>query len=233
MAAFRNGRFRVLVATDVAARGLDMVVELVVNNKPPMKGGKPGARGAPREDTETYVHRSGRTGRAGRKGICVTLCGPRDREYLQNIERTTGNSFEWLAAPNPRTLLKTAAATAATDAATVEGDLCTLFAESAGSLLEAKGGDALAAISAALALATGTTKMPPTRSLLSGAVGMVTMHATFRQEVQSAGFVWGALRRVLPEGATDDGELARGMRLTADLHGAIVDLSEKMLEDEA
>ena len=84
MAAFRAGRFRVLIATDVAARGLDMVVELVVQSKPPVK------RMSGREDTETYVHRSGRTGRAGRKGICVTLVGPRDKPALQNIERATG-----------------------------------------------------------------------------------------------------------------------------------------------
>ncbi len=49
-----------LVATDVAARGLDMIVDLVINTEPPTTA-------SGRVDTETYVHRSGRTGRAGRK----------------------------------------------------------------------------------------------------------------------------------------------------------------------
>ncbi|KAH8095234.1 helicase [Aureococcus anophagefferens] len=69
MAAFRAGQFKILVATDVAARGLDMVVELVVNNKPP-------ATRSGWADAETYVHRSGRTGRAGRKGTAVEDVAP-------------------------------------------------------------------------------------------------------------------------------------------------------------
>jgi ATP-dependent RNA helicase DDX21 len=65
LAAFKAGDFRVLVCTDVAARGLDLSVELVIQSKPPCKpNGK--------TDVETYVHRSGRTGRAGKTGICIT-----------------------------------------------------------------------------------------------------------------------------------------------------------------
>lgn len=65
LAAFKAGEFRVLVCTDVAARGLDLSVELVIQSKPPCKvNGK--------TDVETYVHRSGRTGRAGKTGICIT-----------------------------------------------------------------------------------------------------------------------------------------------------------------
>ena len=65
LAAFKAGEFRVLVCTDVAARGLDLSVELVIQAKPPCKvNGK--------TDVETYVHRSGRTGRAGKTGICIT-----------------------------------------------------------------------------------------------------------------------------------------------------------------
>ena len=65
LAAYKEGNFRVLVATDVAARGLDLSVELVIQAKPPIKmSGK--------ADVETYVHRSGRTGRAGKSGVCVT-----------------------------------------------------------------------------------------------------------------------------------------------------------------
>lgn len=132
MAAFRSGKFRVLVATDVAARGLDMIVELVVMNKPPMK------KMSGKEDTETYVHRAGRTGRAGRKGVCVTLFGPREKTAMLNIERAAKNHFEWKPAPDPRTLLKTTAATAATDAESVAADASAFFCEAAKDLLDAK-----------------------------------------------------------------------------------------------
>ena len=65
LSAYKNGNFRVLICTDVAARGLDLSVELVIQAKPPCRmNGK--------TDVETYVHRSGRTGRAGKAGVCVT-----------------------------------------------------------------------------------------------------------------------------------------------------------------
>jgi len=75
----RDGRMRVLVATDVAARGIDVPgINLVVNYD------------APRQ-AEDYVHRIGRTGRAGRAGIAVTFLGQADRHLVKNIERFTGN----------------------------------------------------------------------------------------------------------------------------------------------
>ncbi len=76
--AFRAGQVEVMVATDVAARGLDITdVALVVNfDMPP--------------DPEYYVHRIGRTGRLGRSGEAVTFVNPREMRELKLIERTTG-----------------------------------------------------------------------------------------------------------------------------------------------
>ncbi len=75
----RDGRMRVLVATDVAARGIDVPgINLVVNYD------------APRQAAD-YVHRIGRTGRAGRAGIAVTFLGRDDRHLVRQIERFTGN----------------------------------------------------------------------------------------------------------------------------------------------
>ena len=89
-----------------------MIVDLVVQNKPPeSRSGRP--------EVETYVHRSGRTGRAGRKGICVTLFSPKQRATLQTIGKETGNKFEWLGAPQPKAIMLTAAMTAVDDAANV------------------------------------------------------------------------------------------------------------------
>ncbi len=76
---FKAREFRILVATDVAARGLDIDgITLVVNYDAPM-------------DADDYVHRIGRTARAGRAGKAITLIsGPRDETRLQAIEKLTG-----------------------------------------------------------------------------------------------------------------------------------------------
>lgn len=72
---FKNGRMRVLVATDIAARGIDISsLPYVVNYDVP-------------ESPETYVHRIGRTGRAGNIGVALTLATPEDRSQLRDIEK--------------------------------------------------------------------------------------------------------------------------------------------------
>ncbi len=77
----RDGRTKVLVATDVAARGIDVAgISHVINFD------------APRQ-AEDYVHRIGRTGRAGRSGTAVTLLGHNDRHLLRSIERFTGQTI--------------------------------------------------------------------------------------------------------------------------------------------
>jgi len=74
----RDGRMRVLVATDVAARGIDVPgITHVINFD------------APRQ-AEDYVHRIGRTGRAGRAGVAVTLLGHSEKHLMRSIERYTG-----------------------------------------------------------------------------------------------------------------------------------------------
>ncbi len=75
---FRSGRHKVLVATDVAARGLDVDgITHVVNFDLPL-------------EPESYVHRIGRTGRAGATGVAIAFCDPNERGLLRAIERLTG-----------------------------------------------------------------------------------------------------------------------------------------------
>jgi superfamily II DNA/RNA helicase len=77
----RDGRMRVLVATDVAARGIDVPgISHVINFD------------APRQ-AEDYVHRIGRTGRAGRPGVAVTLLAHREKHLMRSIERYTGSAL--------------------------------------------------------------------------------------------------------------------------------------------
>jgi superfamily II DNA/RNA helicase len=79
---FRSGDLQFLVASDVAARGLDIPdVSHVFNYEPP-------------RSPDDYVHRIGRTGRAGRQGASFTLVGPGDKRSLEAIEKLTGNAIE-------------------------------------------------------------------------------------------------------------------------------------------
>ncbi|HEU5422610.1 MAG TPA: DEAD/DEAH box helicase [Nitrolancea sp.] len=87
MARFRSGQDDILVATDVAARGIDVEnVSHVINYDIP-------------GDPESYVHRIGRTGRAGRTGVAVTLVTPRERRMLRLIERATGQRIQQRGVP--------------------------------------------------------------------------------------------------------------------------------------
>ncbi len=88
MARLRSGTADLLIATDVAARGLDVdVLTHVVNYDLPS---------AP----ESYVHRIGRVGRAGREGVAITLAEPRQNRLLENIERTTGQRISIAKVPS-------------------------------------------------------------------------------------------------------------------------------------
>ncbi|QOR48571.1 DEAD/DEAH box helicase [Trueperella pecoris] len=85
----RHGTLDVLVATDVAARGLDVErIGLVVNFDVP-------------REVDTYVHRIGRTGRAGREGTALTFVTPKERSRLRRIEQITGATMEQVDLPTP------------------------------------------------------------------------------------------------------------------------------------
>ena len=89
MERFRAGHTQLLVATDVAARGLDIPdVSHIINYDLPL-------------DAESYVHRIGRTGRAGATGEALTLVTPRERRMLQSIERAIHRRLERLRLPTP------------------------------------------------------------------------------------------------------------------------------------
>jgi len=84
----KNGKLDILVATDVAARGLDVPrISHVVNYDIP-------------HDTESYIHRIGRTGRAGREGDAILFVAPREKRLLQAIERATKKPIDMMELPS-------------------------------------------------------------------------------------------------------------------------------------
>ena len=88
MNAFRDKTLQLLIATDVAARGIDVKeITHVINYELP-------------DDTEVYTHRSGRTGRAGSTGICMSIVHARETHKLRSIERLIQQPFHKLEVPN-------------------------------------------------------------------------------------------------------------------------------------
>lgn len=88
MDKFRNKTLQILVATDVAARGIDVNdITHVIHYQLP-------------EDVENYTHRSGRTARAGKKGVSIALTGPRDSRKVKSIERIIKSKFNAVKVPS-------------------------------------------------------------------------------------------------------------------------------------
>lgn len=89
---FKGGKLDILIATDVAARGLDVDrVSHVINYDIP-------------QDTESYIHRIGRTGRAGRSGDAILFVSPREHNLLRAIERATKQPIERMDMPTSDTI---------------------------------------------------------------------------------------------------------------------------------
>jgi len=87
LSGFKTGKYRVLVATDIAARGIDVKeIELVVNFDMP-------------DDLENYVHRIGRTGRAGHTGKAISFAGRDEKSSIRNIERLIRKTLPILEVP--------------------------------------------------------------------------------------------------------------------------------------
>lgn len=151
-----DGKFNLLIATNVCARGVDIPeVDLVVNCEPP-------------QDVETYVHRSGRTGRAGRSGTAVTFYKPQQERLLNNISRSAGVDFIRIGAPQPEDIIKARARDAVETIKTeVDPTVFKYFTKTSAEIIESFEGDAAKAVGACLALICQTVKPIPTRMLFS------------------------------------------------------------------
>ncbi|CAL6372807.1 unnamed protein product [Bathycoccus prasinos] len=186
---FRQDKFSVLVATDVAARGLDVDnVDLVVHYELP-------------NETESFVHRCGRTGRAGKKGTAIALHTDREFYRLRDIKRFTGADIREINPPSSSEVMAASAATAEHRIHAVDEDVLEFFLPAAKDMIrnvqqkttsddeetETETEDetltsqeeierrAQELLARALAALSGHTEAPPPKSLLTGSPGQVTM----------------------------------------------------------
>ncbi|CAN8255838.1 unnamed protein product [Cochlearia groenlandica] len=215
---FRQGKFTVLVATDVASRGLDIPnVDLVIHYELP-------------NDPETFVHRSGRTGRAGKEGSAILMHSSSQKRTIRSLERDVGCRFEFISPPTVGDLLESSADQVVATLNGVHPESIKFFSATAQKLFEEKGTDALAA---ALAHLSGFSQPPSSRSLLSHEQGWVTLQL-IRDPTHSRGFlsarsVTGFLSDVYHSAADEVGKIF----LIADdrVQGAVFDLPEEIAEE--
>ena len=94
MGRFRKKQIQLLIATDVAARGLDVNdLSHVINYNLP-------------DDNQTYIHRSGRTGRAGKKGISIIIGSVRDKRKIQSVQKTINKDIQQKEIPKGKDIVE-------------------------------------------------------------------------------------------------------------------------------
>ncbi|XP_069466717.1 nucleolar RNA helicase 2 isoform X3 [Ambystoma mexicanum] len=179
---FRNGSFEVLVATNVAARGLDIPeVDLVIQCSPP-------------QDVDSYIHRSGRTGRAGREGVCICFYQRKEESQLRYVEQKAGLTFKRVGVPSATDIIKASSKDAIRNLDSVPPSAIEHFKKSAEQLIEQKG--AVEALAAALAHISGATAIEQ-RSLLNSDAGFVTVILQCSTEMHNMSYAWRELKEQL------------------------------------
>eukprot|EP00466_Bigelowiella_natans_P009222 jgi/Bigna1/137216/aug1.38_g11924 len=197
IAGFKRGTFRVLIATDVAARGIDISgVQLVIQIEPP-------------QSYETYVHRSGRTGRANTKGVSVLFYTAKQRWYVKNIERNAQIKFKRVGPPSTKSLIKASIGKLEKKLESVSDEVVPLFSDEAKRLLEEM--DTVDILARAL-------------GILTSSKGFITVYVKGKQSIRSMTYVWNIIRRHIFDQPDDK---VRAMKLTKDRYGAVFEVPSK------
>ena len=206
---FREGKVAVLVATDVAARGLDIQeVDLVIQCEPP-------------KDIDAYIHRSGRTGRAGRTGVSVMFYKPQQEYMVPLVERSAGIHFMRIGAPQLSDVIGAAARDASRSLAEVSPSVLPHFTKAAEEMI--KDTPAVDVLARALAYMSGYKDIV-SRSLLSSQQGFTTYFMKASQEIRAVSYFWKVLESCFSH---DVKESVKGIRMSKDNKGVVFDLPSK------
>ena len=209
LTAFRNGKVKCLVATDVASRGLDIPsVDLVIQSEPP-------------KDIDSYIHRAGRTARAGRSGTCITLYTRYTECLLERIEQKAKIKIKRIGAPQKKDIIEASIRDTYKNLMSIDDSMIKLFTENAKKLIEEFGTEN--AVARLLAYVSGHTKKMKSRSLLCGAEGWITYQIKWKNKFQHVGYVWGFFKRILKE---EIKAKIRGLRVISSLDGCVFDFPE-------
>lgn len=218
--SYRESKVRVLVATDVAARGLDIDgVDLVLQTHPP-------------SDYEKYVHRSGRTGRAGKTGVCVLFYSQRERYLVGLIEHKAGIKFKRANPPQPADIVRASVADNVKKITSVHKDNLALFRGVARQVVDNFGKDkngAEEALAASLAFISGYgPERFKSRSLMSCFEGFTAVVLSAASPFRSSGQVWSTLRRCVAPTIVAS---LNGMKICKDMNKAVFDVPDEHVDE--
>ena len=206
---FKKGNLKCLVATNVAARGLDIPkVDLIIQLTPP-------------SEIDSYIHRSGRTGRAGKNGVCITFCTKWEAQALSKIEHKAKISIRKVGIPQIADIMKANARDISLGFDKVSEDVIPFFEETAKDIFSRYKPEE--ALSRALAIITGYTKMIQQRSLLMSNDDHFTFIVEGDYEVRSVGYFWNILRKYFNPQVVDS---IKGMKLLNTKKGVAFDIPE-------
>ncbi|CAG8495352.1 6604_t:CDS:2 [Diversispora eburnea] len=203
MKGFREGKFKCIICTDVLARGIDI----------------------PQVDVESYVHRAGRTARAGRLGTAVTLFKPQEEYLLSNIQRRAGVTFHMVGPPQPQDIIAATANDAVKNLESVESSVLPYFNETAKELINSQG--AIEALSAALAYMSGYAGGIKKRSLMSAMEGYTTILFKFSFPIRHTSYVRSIFKKNFSDLSEDS---VKGYKMTKDMQGVVCDIDNNKLE---
>ena len=207
---FREGKFKCLIATNVASRGLDIPeIDLIVQLDPPT-------------DVDSYIHRAGRTARAGRKGVCVTFYTKKQLFALERIERKANIILKRVGTPQPCDIIKASVRDITNGLKQVSDEVLPLFETAADELIKELGAEG--SLARALAYISGHTEKLKQRSLLCAFEGWVTFIIKSQMEFRNIGFVWTFIRNNIDFETVNK---IKGMRAFKDMTGAAFDVPEE------
>ena len=207
---FKKGKYKCLVATDVASRGLDIpMVDLVIQSDAP-------------KEIDTYIHRAGRTARAGRTGTCITLYSRYTEGLITRIEQKAKIKFKKIGAPQRNDIIESSIRDITTSMSLVDDSMVNFFLKSAQKCIDEYGAEN--AVARLFAHVSGHSGKMKSRSLLCGAEGFITFSVTFTSKFNHQGYIWGFFKRILSEEVKSK---IRGMRPFKTMDGCVFDFPDE------
>jgi len=210
---FRNGLFPILIATDVAARGLDITgVQLVIHLSPPRP--------------ETYIHRSGRTGRAGERGTSIVIFLSSQRWMIAEIEKAVGVRLKRIGAPQAKDIAGGVSKDAIERIREVPEDIRLQYIQQVEWVVNNSEYSSAELLAASLAFVSGYTRVCENRSLLSSARGCLTLQKTFPEKTAQI-----MVNNWLKELLGRELKKIKGLQVSKDGLTAVFDVPFNLVED--
>ncbi len=179
----------------------------------------------PPKEIDAYIHRSGRTGRAGKSGVCVTFYTRQQQSLVERIERMAKIKMKKIGPPQPVDIIRSSARDIVISLKEVSEGVLEHFNDISEEMIKEEG--AVKALSKALAFISGNTKKISQRSILCSIEGYITYIVKCPCEYQSPGFIFSFLKKNTFEQLA---ESVKGMR-KLNKNSAVFDVPEDYKEE--